>query len=379
MIRARTGLLVALSTTALLATAGCGGMAKSLLRPSGGFSPTEVPPPPVYAHDREWAALPTVRDEADRVPVGEADGQPAAQVAVFYVHPTTYYSDDNWNQPLTDKSANDRVREDAVRGQATVFNGSAQVYAPRYRQATLYTFMEAVDFVSVDAAINVAYGDVEAAFSAFLTRIGDRPFIIAGDAQGSYHALALLAKQVSGKPLRARLVAAYLIGIPVPEDVFTRSIPDIPLCQKPTDAGCVFTSLTVTRDLDSQAQFRRRLPVYYPEGYESTAGKKLSCVNPLTGAADGAAGLKQDHLGLVGFGEKGQPTPEAGVVSARCVEGLLLVEDLPWKYGQLMNGQGDIMYPDYKIFWMNLRRDVARRVEAFLGRGAAPAAEASEG
>lgn len=360
--------MLSLCALALLTGPACGGLAKTFLRPEEPFSPQRVPAAPTYDTDRWWAALPTGTDQADRVPKGETDGQAQADVDVFFVHPTTYLSDDNWNQPLSDETANERVDEGVLRNQASAFNGAARVFAPRYRQATLFAFMETVDLASADQAVDVAFGDVEAAFDAFLVRIGDRPFIVASHSQGSYHALRLLAKRVDGTALRERLVAAYLIGIPLPLDVFERTLLHIPLCAEATQTGCVVAYNTVTRDLDDQARFRRRLPIPYPGGgYESTANKKLACVNPITWTADGSVGAKRDHLGAVKFEDDDDvPAPDKGLFGARCVEGLLILDgDLPWKYRNLLSGSGDLHLSDYQVFWMNLRRNVKDRVAAF--------------
>src|SRR3546814_13957071 len=61
-------------------------------------------------------------------------------IATFYVVPTTYLRRDRWNAPLDDREANERARLFA-QTQASVFNGVAATWVPRYRQATFGAFL----------------------------------------------------------------------------------------------------------------------------------------------------------------------------------------------------------------------------------------------
>ncbi len=62
------------------------------------------------------------------------DGQAAAPVDVFFLHPTTYFTHKTWNAPLSDQGANETTDQDILRNQASAFNACCRVYAPRYRQ-----------------------------------------------------------------------------------------------------------------------------------------------------------------------------------------------------------------------------------------------------
>src|ERR1041385_3400115 len=115
----------------------------SCIAPSHDFSHYKVPPPPDYSLGKNWAALPTVKDSADVVPYGSGlkDEQANAKVDVFFIHPTMYYKGKSWNADVDDKATNHLVDKFPIREQASIFNGSCKVYAPRYRQATLYSFL----------------------------------------------------------------------------------------------------------------------------------------------------------------------------------------------------------------------------------------------
>ncbi|MGY8791817.1 MAG: DUF3089 domain-containing protein, partial [Pseudomonadales bacterium] len=55
-----------------------------------------------------------------------------------------------------------------MRDQASVFNGCCDVYAPRYRQATLYSFTDTSEVKNGEQALELAYGDVKTAFKYFV-------------------------------------------------------------------------------------------------------------------------------------------------------------------------------------------------------------------
>src|SRR5690606_23044322 len=114
--------------------------------------------------------------------------------------------------------------------------------APRYRQATLWTFL---DFTpNSEKALDLAYGDIERAFDHYMaTRNEGRPFILAAHSQGSYHAMRLLEERILGAPAGDLMVAAYAIGGPV-IDAFTREA--LPACTGPDETGCLIGWNAVT-------------------------------------------------------------------------------------------------------------------------------------
>ena len=346
----------------------CGGLTRAALRPKKAFSRHDspsVPDYPDYRQARYWAALPEKADAADVLFEGAEDKQAAAFVDVFYVHPTTYFSRASWNAPLDDAVLNKRSDETAIRNQASVFNSVGRVFAPRYRQATLWSFMD--KGASGDQALELAYQDVAAAFRQFLAeRNQNRPIILAGHSQGAYHAYRLLVEFVANKPLGKRLVAAYLIGIPLPADVFTRTLPGLSLCQTPEQTGCVVNYNTITAGADT-ARFRRRVPIWYPEGYESTATKTLSCVNPISFRTDGAKAPAAQHKGAARFVDDEKITkPDRQLLWAQCQDGLLVIPRPPRrKYRLLLSRRGDYHMVDVSLFYLDLRDNAEKRAQAF--------------
>ena len=81
-------------------------------------------------------------------------------------------------------------------------------------------------------ALDLAYGDVAAAFDQFVKEAGDRPIILAGHSQGALHLERLLQEKIAGKPIAKRVVAAYVVGWPIST---TADLPalGLPACAAP--------------------------------------------------------------------------------------------------------------------------------------------------
>ena len=166
-----------------------------------------------YDSAQLWIARPDIAGNPSLwLPPG-VDAAPAGKAAIFFIHPTSYLSRATWNAPLDDKDGNERAAL-FVRGQASVFTGAGEVWAPRYRQATFGAFLTGQK--EAQLALDSAYLDVQAAFDAFVASIDPkRPIILAGHSQGALHLTRLLKDRIAGKPIAKRIVAAYAIGWPV--------------------------------------------------------------------------------------------------------------------------------------------------------------------
>jgi hypothetical protein len=173
-----------------------------------------------YSNQQNWAALPTMKDNADWTPNGLTNKQDSAQVDVFFIHPTTDVTGFKGNANIDNKAINNQTDDFPIKYQASVFNESCKVYAPRYRQAALHNFFTKNNETS-EQAFDVAYQDVKDAFEYYLKNYNNgKPIIIAGHSQGSMHAQRLLREYFDGKPLQNQLVEAYIIGFPTHENQF---------------------------------------------------------------------------------------------------------------------------------------------------------------
>ena len=212
---------------------------------------TSYSPPKIadidYSNLDHWAAHPDKRDNADRIPGSDRTPPPNLPADVFFIHPTIYTAKGNnlpWNPSIDDTELNERVDNTTILFQASAFNEAGRVFAPRYRQAHLRSYTTE-DKASAKKAFALAYKDVKEAFEHYLKYYNNgRPVIIAGHSQGTTHAGPLIREFFDNTPLQQRLVAAYLIGIPVPKDYFETIFP----CESPTELGCAISWRTFKRD-----------------------------------------------------------------------------------------------------------------------------------
>lgn len=349
-------------------------IAFSRLKPEHSFAEAAPPAAPDYSQQQSWAALPDREDAADVVPSADVqDRQATAEVDVFFVHPTTFFGTAAWNQSLDDGSTNQLTDAFVLRGQASVFNSCCKIYAPRYRQATIYSFMDNTG--SGSAALKLAYEDVERAFDYFIEHYNrGRPFILASHSQGSVHVRTLLEKRITGTPLRERLVAAYPIGFGIDRDEMAKAVPDVPVCESADQIGCAVTWNAIG-----------------PQAAKFGDSSESICVNPLTWHADGAAAEASLNLGGVAYpgtfagtlaDVKGvppdfvnaKPVVEVGVADAQCIDGMLRVMDIhSQNYSARPMGRDNYHIYDYNLFHMNLRKNVETKVAKYLAKSQAKA------
>ena len=310
------------------------------LRPDASFAEIEPPPAPDYASEDYWAALPTKGENADFTPLGHEDKQVEARVDVFYIHPTTYFSSEGWNQPQGDEESTEIVDTAILTTQASAFNDCCAVYAPRYRQATLYSFFD--EEGDGQKAIDLAYEDVKAAFEHFLNAFNQgRPFVLAGHSQGALHSDRLLGDRILGTDLEERLVAAYVVGYEIPEG------PGLPVCEHPTQTRCQVN----WNSLSAQA--------------ESSYALNTICVNPLSWRTDGARVDFAANPGSMNF--QTPPVIEEGVADAQCLDGRLIVTEIRSDREWIMPfGEGNYHAYDYGLFYMSIRQNATDRARAFL-------------
>jgi hypothetical protein len=304
---------------------------------------------PAYAGDR--SGLPT-------------PAEPKQGFAVFFVHPTSYLNRASWNAPLDNGGDADaeRIARIYLRGMASPFNAASEIWAPRYRQATMGAFL--TDQPEGKQAIDAAYADVREAFRYFLSSLApDTPIVLAGHSQGALHLKRLLAEEVKGTPAAGRLVAAYLIGWPVS---VKHDLPviGVPACAVADQAGCLVSWSSFAEPAEPSAVLEAYGTAPALDG-TAPGDSPMLCTNPLTGAPGGAAPASANLGTLVPEDsmEKGELRP--GLVPARCAPtGLLLIGPPPEMGSYVLPGNNYHVY-DLPLFWANTKADVIRRAEAW--------------
>lgn len=313
------------------------------------FNSQFSPPAPDYTQNSAWAALPTIEDKADKTPLKSnlTENQKDAKADVFFLHPTTFtYEPKNqyqWNADVNDAELNEKTDNSTILNQASAFNGSGKIYAPRYRQAHYYSFLTP-NADDKKQALDLAYSDIKAAFEYYLKNWNQgRPIIIASHSQGTVHAKRLLKEFFDGKPLQRQLVEAYLIGIATQTDTFENIKPS----KSAEEIGGFVSWNTYARNY---------LPEYYNDGLRTAVS-----TNPLTWKLDEEFASKELNKGGVGY----KFTFVRQAADAQNHQGVLWINK-PYIRGRFFINIKIWHIADINLFWMNIRENVALRLETYL-------------
>ena len=306
------------------------------------FDSQTQPAAPDYSLPQMWAALPFRADAADVIPKHETWLHDSLkQVDVFYVHPTIYEKGKTWNADLGDKKLNKKVDKLPVHYQASVFNATGRIYAPRYRQAIVKVFYEP----SPDSAkaLAFAYQDVKKAFIYYLEHYNQgRPIIIASHSQGTVHARRLLQEFFDTTDLKKQLVAAYVIGFKVNEQMYE----NLKFCADADDTGCIISWMSYRKGFSPKGKWH-----YGTQG-----------TNPLTWNTTPHAADKSNNRGTIVLNINKQ---RIHCTSAQLVDSNGQILWVKTK-APLLKWFKDMHILDYNLFWYDIRYNAAERVKAFM-------------
>ncbi|HHH50057.1 MAG TPA: DUF3089 domain-containing protein [Saprospiraceae bacterium] len=323
-------------------------LSNCVVKPETSFSAVSHLQAADYSNPDNWAALPSKRDEADRTPdPSMKDNQSTAAVDVFFLHPTTFIKNDKknlWNASIDDIELNNKTDKSTILNQASIFNGAGKVYAPRYRQAHLAAYYTK-DKATAKKALDFAYQDIKAAFEYYLQHYNHgRPIIIASHSQGTTHAGRLIDEFFDGKALQKKLVAAYLVGMPVKKDQFK----NIKVCESKDEINCFCTWRT------------------FKKGYKPPFHKKnanIVVTNPLSWTITNSYAPKSLNEGAVL--RKFDQGLWKNLTDAQIYDGLLWVSK-PKFPGSFLLVKKNYHIADYNLFYANVRANAILRAEKYL-------------
>jgi hypothetical protein len=349
------GVLGVLIVLGLGVVAFWGDLVSTALDPKVPFQTYDPPPGPNYATSGSWYLRPKAGS--------------ALAADVFFVAPTTYDGGRNWNARLNARKASRQFEEVMAPNYVGPFVSVGRVFAPRYRQASLYSLTTLRE--DAREARQFAYGDVRDAFRWYIDQDNaGRPFIIVGVEQGGTLASRLLADEISRDPvLQSRLVAAYLIDAVVPADA-----PPIAPCVQRAQAGCLAAWAQVyDGDFDKPRRLLERALVWNEHGeLANLAPRPALCFNPLLGAVTDEPAPARLHLGAAnatGLEWGARPAFLARQVAARCEGGVLVVTH---PKSASLKRSGDWAdrrkVPGFNLFYADLEADAKERLAALQAR-----------
>lgn len=329
-----------------------GDLVSTALDPKVPFQTYDPPPGPDYATKAAWHLRPQANNPLD------AD--------VFFIAPTTYDGGRNWNSRLNAKRANRQFQNVMAPNYVGPFVSVGRVFAPRYRQASLYSLTTLRE--DAREARQFAYGDIRDAFRWYVDQDnGGRPFVLVGVEQGGTLGLRLLTEEIARDPaLRSRLVAAYLIDTVSPADA-----PPIAPCVQRRQVGCLAAWAPVYEgDFDAGKRLLERALVWNTRGeLENISPRPALCFNPILGAVTDQPAPMRVHLGAAnatGLEWGARPAFMARQVAARCEDGVLHVTRPRSASLKPTGSWADRRKaPGFNLFYADLEADAKARLAAW--------------
>lgn len=332
-----------------------GDLVSTDLDPKIPYQTYQPPPAPDYARVGAWRLWP-----------GTPGGPPAD---VFFIPPTTYDGGRNWNARLEHPKAARQFREVMAPNYAGPFISVGRIYAPNYRQASLYSLTTLRE--DAREARQFAYGDVRAAFRHYIeSGDGGRPLILVGVEQGGTLLLRLLAEEVAPDPLlRRRLVVAYAIATFAPADT-----PPIEPCMRRDQVGCLAAWASAPQgERELGHQLLARALVWTPQGeLTNLSPRPALCFNPILGAVTDTPAPARLHLGAAnatGLEWGVRPPFLSRQISAVCEAGVLYVSRPQSTTLRQTGSWADRRKaPGFNLFYADLEADAHRRLASYLAQ-----------
>ncbi|MDR3506480.1 MAG: DUF3089 domain-containing protein [Caulobacteraceae bacterium] len=337
---------------------------QAMLDPKQPFQTYRPPPAPDYARRDGWYLLPP--DPAHGTP-----SDPPADV--FFIYPTAFEGGRDWNQPINDPAALRYFYRVVAPNYAGPFARVGRVFAPRYRQASLFTQLT----LHEDArdAREFAYGDVRRAFDFFLGSYnGARPLVIAGVEQGGVMAQRLVREELDAHPdLKNRLAVAYFIDSVAPRQDYAAG-GALPICERRGQFACAFgwTQSYENDFKDIQSTLRRSL-VWGPDNhFVDLHGRPILCVNPLVGGESDEKIPARANLGAANATDLEWGTRPAFLsrqVSTQCINGVLRVSTPNSPSLKMTGGWIErLKEPGFNLFYADTEADAQGRVAALVAK-----------
>lgn len=363
------------------------------IKPVGNYEDLPIPTAPDYSDLKYWAAHPDVFNKSKFAPKGYKSLQDIAEADVFFIHPTTFFGAEHWNAPLDHAPSKEFVDEMVMPGQASAFNAVCRIFAPRYQQATFYSFVEGGK--NGRKALEFAYQDVAVAFDYYIKNWNNgRPFFIAAHSQGTLHGMRLLEEKIENSDLLEQLVAAYLPGFRFPLDKMGTAFKNLKISQHATDTGCIIAWDTYGEN-GSPGHRLEKVELWYstPNGkgqWKRRSYRKPVCINPLSWKPElgkvanknnkGAVTIELDGVGksridwnamwnnrALGLNTTGLSAPFPAEVSAEIRKDNFLYISRPEHiaFRRTLLPRGNYHLYDYALFYMDIRENVKARFAAF--------------
>ncbi|MBQ7900617.1 MAG: DUF3089 domain-containing protein [Clostridia bacterium] len=275
---------------------------------------------------------------------------------VFLVAPTVYAGTETSHYLSLDDEKTKASFLGALNMERGIYDESARLYAPYYRQVGLNVYELPGD--EREEYLTNSYKDVKDAFLYYFEHENNgRPYILAGFSQGADIVLRLIKDLFDDEKYTQNFVAAYPIGWAYTEDE-VKKYPQLKPAQGETDTGVIIT-------FNSEAEFVTRSLMV-------DENEKTYAINPLNWKTDSTPADKSLNLGAAFTDYSGNITKEIPQLTGAYLDpkrGVLKVtdvlpEDYPPRFSIFEEGVYHVY--DYQFFFRNLQENVNKRVDTFI-------------
>lgn len=308
--------------------------------PNDDFDKNLTTPKPLYSQKKYWAEHPEKSTSFAVLPKNYVDTQYNEQpnIDVFYIHPTLYTNGKRWNADINDEKLNTKIKNTAIKYQASVFAGIANIYAPHYRQMHIHSYS---DLKNGYKAYDVAYNDVKKAFLYYWRYHNkSKKFILAGHSQGTNHAERLLKEIIlQNDSIKNQLIISYLPGMPI-----SKLNLKIKPCNSPSEIDCFLSWRTLAEN-------------YFPEHWSNS--DSISCINPITWLSDSTKSNNKEHLGIL-FKNHQILYPKSVIAYKK--NNVIWIKPIKIPFANFYK-MDNYHVADYNLFWLNIRNNLKYRLK----------------
>ena len=294
---------------------------------------------PNYADLKYWVEHPEKENHYASLPKNYIDSTYNSEptIDVFFVHPTLYFKGKTWNADINNKKLNKEIGNTAIKNQASVYLGIANIYAPHYRQMHIQSYYDLKNGLQ---AFEVAYLDVKNSFLYYWKNFNKaRNFIIAGHSQGTNHTERLLKEIIlKNDSMRNRVLISYLPGMPI------KKFKDLPACSSPNQLNCFLSWRTLAEG-------------YFPKDWE--VSDSISCINPISWQVDNLLSKKEEHLGIL---FKNHKIYYPNSIEAYTNNGVVWIKPIKIPFARFYKMK-NYHIADYNLYWINIRNNLRYRLK----------------
>ena len=319
---------------------------------SESFDDFKISESPNYSNLNSWAVHP---QSDTKVFEGFNQKNEYLPVDTFFIYPTLLTDKNNtrWNADIFDDNTRNYVLNSSVKFQASAWYSTGDLYIPYYRQAHLRVFKESFWNNGGKEAYEMAYNDIKEAFKIYLNEFNNgRPIIIAGHSQGAGHAKRLIQDFFDNKPLKEKLVVAYLIGTKITKEDFLT----IPLMSNSSETGG-FVTWNTFKILKNDDKYNFTIDKEWL--------KDALCSNPVTWDSKKNSDLTA-HKGLLFL--NGKIFSNALRIDNIDNGVYLKTPKLGFIKTILLSSLKDYHKADINLFWEDIRQNSILRVKSFLNK-----------